>query len=227
MKIENLVYSMLKTNTGMHMCDSGGGNGRLWQRNAIKSLSDFKSEPAISLTFDGYLDITFAVFHHLTKTLELDNYCDRFNRMKCVDWNGDYYGTSVAQCQWLEKNDFEINKYRDSFNTYNWNSNFSQTLQGTFLKNGIDEYVLLQVHQGADVRGGYTDAKLFKVDCDYFLNEMAFFSLNETECLDYTTNGDISIYNTETGENEYLNTAQMDELCEKYAGITLTSDFDF
>ena len=37
-------------------------------------------------------------------------------------------------------------------------------LQGTFVKlHGDELYVLLQIHGGADVRGGYTDAKLFKL----------------------------------------------------------------
>jgi len=31
---------------------------------------------------------------------------------------------------------------------------------------GEESYVLLQIHNGADARGGYTDAKLFKVN-DY------------------------------------------------------------
>jgi hypothetical protein len=227
MKIDNLIYSMLKTNTGINCMDSGGDNGRMWQRNAIKSLNDFKAEPAVSITFDSYLDVTFSVFHHLTKTLELDNYCQRFNKLKCENWDGDYYGTSDNQCKWLDNHGFEVDKHRDSFNTYNWDSNLSQVLQGTFLKNGIDCYVLLQVHGGADVRGGYTDAKLFKCDSDYFLYEMAFFGLDGEECLDFTSGGDVAIYNRETGDSEYLDNAGIDALCAKYAGRTLTGEVNF
>lgn len=227
MKIENLVYSMLKTNTGINCMDSGGDNGRMWQRNAIKSINDFKAEPDVILSFDGYLDVTFSVFHHLTKTLELDNYCQRFNKLKCENWDGDYYGTSDSQCRWLEKNEFEVNKHRNEFNTYNWSSDLSQTLQGTFLKNGSEEYVLLQVHQGADVRGGYTDAKLFKIESDYFLTEMAFFGLDGEECLDFNSGGDVAIYNRETGDSEYLDNAGIDALCAKYDGRTLTGEVNF
>jgi hypothetical protein len=227
MKIENLVYSMLKTNTGINCMDSGGDNGRMWQRNAIKSLVDFKTEPEALLKFDGYLDVTFSVFHHLTKTLELDNYCQRFNKLKCANWDGEYYGTSDLQCMWLQNNEFEVDKHRDSFNTYNWDSNFSQVLQGTFLKNGIDSYVLLQVHQGADVRGGYTNAKLFKCDSDYFLCEMAFFGLSDTESLDYNSGGDVAIYNRETGDSEYLDNAGIDALCTKYDGKTIKGDVSY
>ena len=31
--LEGLVYDMLSTNTGVHFMDSGGDNGRHWQRN--------------------------------------------------------------------------------------------------------------------------------------------------------------------------------------------------
>ena len=37
--------------------------------------------------------------------------------------------------------------------------------------------MLIQVHGGADVRGGYADAKLFKKHsgCDYFLDDGCYF----------------------------------------------------
>jgi hypothetical protein len=229
MKIENMIYKMLKTNTGINMCDSGGANGRMWQRNASKSLADFKAEPIVILYFDGYMDVTFSVFHHLTKTLELDEFCEKFNRMKCENWDGEFFGTSAKQCAWLEKNGFEVDKYRREFNTYNYDSDFSQVLQGTFLRQGgyVDNYVLLQIHQGADVRGGYTDAKLFKCDSDYFLYESAHFGLNENESLDYNSGGDIAIYNHESGDSDYLGSVEIDALCEKYHGQTIIGDCAF
>jgi len=30
---KKVIYKMLTENTGVHMCDSGGENGRHWQRN--------------------------------------------------------------------------------------------------------------------------------------------------------------------------------------------------
>jgi hypothetical protein len=81
--------------------------------------------------------------------------------MPCPDWESDIYGVSCDQSEWLHMQGFEIG---DSWNTYNWGNQFDQILQGCDLKfDGLD-YVLIQIHGGADVRGGYTDAKLFKVD---------------------------------------------------------------
>ena len=44
MKLEKIIYKMLIENTGIHMCDSGGDDGRGWQRNQKKSLKDFIDE---------------------------------------------------------------------------------------------------------------------------------------------------------------------------------------
>lgn len=217
MKTENLIYKMLKTNTGVHMCDSGGGNGRAWQRNATKKHSDFKKENEATLNTEyDYFDITISLYHHLVKTLTQDDFCKRFNKLSCDDWDGDFYGTSVKQCNWLERNDFIVDPYRAEFNSYNWDSNFSQIVQGTFLRQGgyVDNYVLLQIHGGADVRGGYTDAKLFKVDSDYFLYESVSFSIDDNMALDI--NGDdVSIHNYITHDDNYVDFDDFKKLTDK------------
>lgn len=211
---QTLVLSMLLENTGTAMLDSGGDNGRMWQRNALK---DLPKEPPVSIDMgldnlytltkdgafvrrgdsenellewlqrntsyswdhafkhEGYkieytpaksdeVTITVSLFHYLPTVLELDAVCDNFNAKfaKMADWDSDIYGVSAEAQKWLERKGFTIG---DSWNTYNKEDNLSQTLQGTELKiDGLSEgaYVLLQVHGGADVRGGYTDAKLFK-----------------------------------------------------------------
>ena len=214
MRIENLVFKMLQQNTGCHPCDSGGANGRMWQRNAKKTLKDFKNEPEATLNIDdNWFDMTISTFHHLCKTLELDAFCERFNKLPCPDWDGDYYGVSAKQSAWLDGHEFEESR-RGSFNTYNYDSNLSQVLQGTFLtSNGIDEYVLLQIHNGADVRGGYTDAKLFKTH-DWFLFEDVGFEVSDSECLD-VCGADVSLYNRDTYNSEYLGNDELKAWMDK------------
>jgi hypothetical protein len=211
MQLNNVIYKMLIENTGIAAMDSGGENGRQWQRNSNKKIKDFENAPECTLNIDDdWLDITISTYHHLNKTLELDSYCDSFNKLACSDWDGEYYGTSAKQCAWLEKHGFTESK-RGAFNTYNWDSNLSQVLQGTFLTlDGIDEYVLLQVHGGADVRGGYTNAKLFKTT-DYFLMEYASFTLNDDHYLDIS-GSDISIYNHDTGDSTYITSSDLSDI---------------
>lgn len=168
-QIQKLVYKMLTENTGVHFLDSGMSNGRHWQRNAKKKIADFASEPAelyIKDRKDDYIERTVSVFHYISKMYELDSICDKFNRIKSTDWDGDFYGVSVKHQAFLESIGYDSNTRE--WNTYNGDSDLSQTLQGVSLRLFVDgqyeDYALIQIHNGADVRGGYTDAKLFKVN---------------------------------------------------------------
>jgi hypothetical protein len=174
--LDQTIAAMLTENTGKHFLDSGGENGRAWQRNIGKTLDDFRAMPSATaeIYVREYGGETVAeiipcvnVFHLLTGgALELDDLCQEFNAMPVDDWKGDFYGVSMAGAEWLEARGFE--ESGETFNTYNWNSKHSQILQGTELTRdsewGEEKYLLLQIHGGADVRGGYTDAKLFKLD---------------------------------------------------------------
>lgn len=199
-KVQNLVYKMITENTGSHMLDSGGAYGRMWQRNQNKSIQDFIKAPECTLEITNCkysdierieLNVTISVFHHMVNRLELDALCDRFNRRKVANWySKEFYGVSDKGESFLLEH-FEAG---ESFNTYNWSGNYSQVLQGCELehKETGDKYMLIQIHGGCDVRGGYTDAKLFKLSCEYFLSEdcmfqdidyMGEFITNEGRCV--------------------------------------------
>ena len=161
--LKETIAAMLTENTGTHMLDSGGASGRAWQRNAGKALDDFESQPSATAEIMPCVN----VFHLLTGgALKLDDKCKEFNAMSVDDWDGDFSGVSLAGYEWLVSNcGFEA---KEGFNTYNWASNHSQVMQGNMLtlegEYGEEQYILIQIHGGADVRGGYTDAKLFKLD---------------------------------------------------------------
>jgi hypothetical protein len=122
------------------------------------------------------VDYTVSLYHHLTQSLEIDELCEAFNALPCDDWDSEKaYGISLAQEKWLNKHGLVIG---NTWNSYNGESNLSQVIQGANVNlEGNEsnfeypEYILLQIHQGADVRGGYTDAKLFKVATEYFTTD--------------------------------------------------------
>ena len=160
---QKLVYKMLMTNTGKHFLDSGGAEGRNWQRNQRKTINDFNNEPEEKISFDAkYKEIQreVSVFHYLSE-LEIDSICEKFNKIqkKSDNWDSEYYGVSRQAESYL--NTFEVEKF-SSWNTYNGESDLSQVLQGATMEIEGEFYFLIQIHQGADVRGGYTDAYLFK-----------------------------------------------------------------
>jgi len=184
--VNELVYSMLTENTGTHFLDSGGTNGRMWQRNGNKCLQDFEDEQPESYQYDPkYNEIfrTVSVYHYLTHNLEINDICFEFNALNTEpkDWEADtntdvsIYGVSVAAWDYLtEFYDVEVSR---SWNTYNGDSDLSQILQGANLLINDEEYILIQIHGGADARGGYTDAKLFK--CGEYLDGMIHEYLRE------------------------------------------------
>ena len=184
---KELIFSMLTENTGTHMLDSGGTSGRMWQRNANKCIADFDNEPAELYQYDPkYNEIyrTVSVFHYLTHNLEVDDIAFNFNELNtnAEDWEADckednayLYGVSLNA--WLDlvtSNEVEVSR---SWNTYNGESDLSQTLQGANLLINDEYYILIQIHGGADARGGYTDAKLFK--CGDYMDGMIHEYLRE------------------------------------------------
>ena len=55
-----------------------------------------------------------------------------------------------------------------SVNTYNGEDLLSQTIQYIYFSNHSNTYVILQIHGGCDVRGGYTAPKVFHTGADDF-----------------------------------------------------------
>ena len=154
MNATKVIAKMLKENTGTHFLDSGGKEGRMWQRNQNKV---FKNEPRVVI--DEYGE-TVSVFHYLNEILELDNVTRKVNSFitkKKLHWVDEV----ADEIEYL----FFVDEFNDTINTYNYDSNLSQTLLfKTFKLFSGDIYVLLQIHGGADVRGGYTDTKCFKLN---------------------------------------------------------------
>lgn len=182
MRTKQLVYEMLTENTGKHMLDSGGTDNRGWQRNQKKTIEDFENEEEEVYQLDAkYKEIhrTVSVFHYLTNNLEIDDICEEFNRIQeeSNNWDADcdVYGVSKEAWGYLLNNHddddgWEELRVQRSWNTYNGESDLSQILQGANLTIDDEEYVLIQIHNGADARGGYTDAKLFKME-EYSIHE--------------------------------------------------------
>ena len=225
METRQLVYEMLTENTGKHFLDSGGTDGRMWQRNQKKTIEDFENEEEELYQLDAkYKEIyrTVSVFHYLTNNLEIDDICEEFNRIQeeSNNWDadGDVYGVSkeawsyinnLARIDYKEENwncvnyfDVEIQR---TWNTYNGESDLSQILQGANLTIDDEEYILIQIHNGADARGGYTDAKLFKMD-EYCIHEYLQEWKDSSEIEEDITEGYIDILTDYWDENiKYTN----------------------
>lgn len=179
----NIIEKMLKENTGKHFLDSGGDSGRMWQRNQEK---DFEQEPRVWLDFDddGIAEPypTVSTYHYLNEVLDTDSISDELNDyledlrkndvdahwvQECVEnivdavQNGEFDEDSELYFAKIEP---AFKNFDEVVNTYNYENNLSQVLLYSVIKINDEPYTILQIHNGADVRGGYTDAKVFKLN---------------------------------------------------------------
>ena len=84
---DNLICEMLTENTGKHFLDSGGANGRNWQRNQGLTPEACEAQPSATLEiseWDGGYELipTINLYHFLTQQLCLDALCEEFNSGK-------------------------------------------------------------------------------------------------------------------------------------------------
>ena len=169
---KDVIAAMLTENTGAHFLDSGGAYGRHWERNQGR---DFEAEPYATLDVGIYRDSYnvpvlefFAIvsaYHWLTERLHY-----------APDWQAkfDAFAADRDDTHWLEDMEAFAESVGADFqtvNTYNGECILNQTLQFVVINPEESDFdndatpdgalVLLQVHGGCDVRGGYTAPKLF------------------------------------------------------------------
>lgn len=170
--IKERITSILQENTGRHLLDSGGAYGRHWQDN--QQIDDFDDTPVYEVELYPDSDevlITYNIYHYLTNFLQVTEQSERLNKqleafMKDSDESYLYDMETFTE---------QFVPYNRTVNTYNGETILSQVLQyTTFNLDGeddflFDDFIVLQVHNGCDVRGGYTVPQVFKVrDIEYF-----------------------------------------------------------
>ena len=164
---ENILAVMLTENTGVHMLDSGGAYGRAWQRNAGMLVDDFMTEPEAHC--DGW-SVNLSVFHYLRKRVVFSPLMQaRMEKLAETMPDDSWYGIAQAFAETFEDSGAQ------SWNTYNDDGcALSQVLQGVTFAHGGDVYAVIQIHGGADVRGGYTKAQVFRVTVSEMANSFPY-----------------------------------------------------
>lgn len=174
---EEIIAGMLTENTGRHMLDSGGAYGRAWERNQGRN---FAAEPESVVKFDyDYISVVHNVYHWLLECAaydaELDAefhaWAEETEERKDTGWLQlmEEWAEQLGEVEDEDGNTREVTGlYGEGspfvVNTYNNEDLLSQTLQYLYFELDGEPYVLLQVHGGCDVRGGYTAPKVFCVD---------------------------------------------------------------
>ena len=166
MKTETIIKNMLTENTGAHMLDSGGAYGRNYDRNKKRN---FKKEPTATIEFDAEKDgdfsinVTKSLYHFLVEGLSYDAKMQAvFNKfVKARPKDDSWFELVEAFPKYLESMGHEV-KLNGTENTYNYDNFLDQVIQYTDVEVDGAEYIVLQTHNGCDVRGGYSAPKIFK-----------------------------------------------------------------
>jgi hypothetical protein len=170
---ERVLHEMLVENTGVHPLDSGSAYGRHWERN--REVEDFRKLPVVDVTVwkDGSIEATVNVFHYLRTFLQRDKTCEALESMlyamseepeyRRMSWFRvmEEFADRLVELGWRASR---------SWNSYNWDNLLSQVIAGVNVWKEEDadgypaeEYVILQIHNGCDVRGGYTKPRVFRL----------------------------------------------------------------
>lgn len=177
---ERLLAHMFVENTGRHILDSGDAYGRHWQENQKNAPWN---KPYLGVTEWGY---SINAYKYLLRRDELVRSRLAANvERKFYNWveredESPYSCDVMRQFMRLRKGEGALlgNTYNSEYGL----SNLSQVLQwGEWYDRGVEaQFILLQIHQGCDVRGGYTAPRVFELHSDYF--DTGEFTLYCSEC---------------------------------------------
>lgn len=178
--INKVIEDLLKEEIGHYLGDSGGAYGYIYERNREEGI--LKGLHPVGEYTNGNkrsIDVTIPVYDFLTYNLIKDNDTIQFEKDLFKEFsNNGFEPSEIYEVETYLKGEgselFGISETGITSisytNTYNYEEYLSQTLlYVTFRWNG-DDYVLLSIHNGCDVRSGYTKPQLFKLrDVEYFI----------------------------------------------------------
>jgi hypothetical protein len=164
--LESMIANMLTENTGIHMMDSGMGSGRAWQQHQLKmgesSPQDYLSA-APFVRWDEFSGIKVSTYHHFTDTLKSTEHS------RALD---EEFHAFASHNAWLEDMESWVQTLIDSDrveksdvhgaeNTYNSSEPVTQHFQYVSFELDDETYHIVQTHNGADIRGGYSTPHVF------------------------------------------------------------------
>lgn len=179
--IETAIAGLLKENTGRALGDNAGYcGGRHWEKN---QETDFSKEPDLTTTYwvptkdqglewvpvkNENLGFTLSTYQYLVSRLDVTEASEKENAKLQALLQADEedlyeigYMEQFATSRNDKSEDYCI--WLSPLNTYNGECNLSQTLQFSIYARKGASFIVLQIHGGADVRGGYTTPQVFEI----------------------------------------------------------------
>jgi len=172
------LQEMFCESTGAHVLDSGSAYGRGWER-ARKRKFDDEPEAKFEVRSENgdvkELLVYVNTYHWLVARLELPDDDDPIKKL-WEEWiaHEDSEDMSWPETmrkfpEFCESRDVDVQDLWITL-TYNHESCLDNGLQFADFYGDGESYVLLQIHNGCDIRGGYTAPALFRCYDESMLN---------------------------------------------------------
>lgn len=172
--LHKALVEMATENTGVHMLDSGGSMGRGWQqmRGMLSGgYNPFEQDLVVEVDADRAVNATINVmsflYHQLNITGDSKDLQEIFDKIANENTREAWHEIKRLFFSHLfnKSDDRPSYGYEKLYseNTYNRDCILSKTLQYVMFKWEDDIFILLEMHNGADVRGGYSAPAVFAV----------------------------------------------------------------
>ena len=180
-EVSALLSEMMIEDTGRALCDSGDIYGRGFERNQKCHPS---TQPDVEIDYDGEYFIVNTYKWLASRCLSLDKTCEIFNDLNDEGEYADDYIHSKSKeditfaCRLREgAREYlqdRMSDYVYEFDTYNSDYCVTDDADLVFLdlydEDGYtNRYVLISIHLGCDIRGGWGTVRMFRVDEDFAL----------------------------------------------------------
>lgn len=171
MNTKEAILAQITENTGIALCDSGGTNGRHWQRNAGKTFEDLawgeKTEayvythgPVPKLEIEHTVALASYMENNLLYRADIQEVYQAF-----AEEHRDLYDMQIMEAFAAEYGA----EARGVSYSYNWENILSQDIQFIVFEYEGDQIALVQTHNGCDARGGMSSPKAYEVLGDHCL----------------------------------------------------------
>lgn len=180
--VKQAIIDMMTESTGCHMLDSGGAYGRSWQRN--RQITNWDDLPKTSVDVWGdQFTVSISTYHFLYSHLDITNESrsldKEFNEFM-ENRKDTYYPDDMVDFAKRFANPEGI------INTCSFDNLLDHVLQFNFFENDDIYYLILQTHNGCDLRGGYAKPKIFALPeydgIDHFLIHMTDVNAMCSKC---------------------------------------------
>ena len=212
---EQVITEMLTESTGKAFMDSGDEYGRYWEENQ-KHIKKGK-QPLYAHRYDAdktaELIATIPIFDYLS-LMEYTEDCQMLESLL-----PHLHSDVLHDIEDIIENPLNYSKVLRIFeesqlfgskvsNTYNGEDLLSQGFQYIWFEYDSEDYIAISIHNGCDIRGGYTDVHIFKVQWSEEVHFAKSEAIIDCKC------GMHNYYQSEVGHIEYWNI--QDEVNQKF-----------